>query len=608
VPRSINSRMNWMLRCGLVVAAVGTGAVWAQERLRKNDSDADAPVIASFAPTPSAAGISATGAPTANVPALPSASAAAPAASSLPGGWSSAAATPPAVNAPDPPANAPPAAGENLPVPGVPNVPLAAGDKPLPIDLPSALRLGHAEALDIQIASQQWRAAVAQLQGAWALWLPNIVSGGEYIYHAGPVQGSTGTTTSADRSSLYAGFAPLVQLTLTDAIFTPLAARQTARAQRANIQTNTNDTLRSVALAYFDAEEARADLGSVQDVLVKVRALMNKVDSLAPDLIPTVEKARVRAQYANVEQIAETARARWRVASAELVRILRLEPTLVVEPVEPPNLQITLISPDTPPEELIPLAVERRPEVTFAEAQMLAASERVRQEKWRPFLPTFFLRGDGTQNPDPLMVGTYGAGTNSDLAPFGSRLDLDTQLIWELQGLGFGNLALIHEREANFEQTERQRHRVRELVAREVAQYHADVVAAAARAKQAERELQQATVSANENLAGVGEIKRVGGNINVLVIRPQEAVSAIQQLASAYFDYFGAIADYNRAQFQLYRAMGNPADMVYRELAPQGNAMPNPGANAAPNPGPDLGPNPNANPNPPPPPMGPGMR
>jgi hypothetical protein len=89
--------------------------------------------------------------------------------------------------------------------------------------------------------------------------------------------------------------------------------------------------------------------------------------------------------------------------------------------------------------------------------------------------------------------------------------------------------------------------------------------------------VEQATLSANENLAGVGAIKRVGGNINVLVIRPQEAVSAIQQLTSAYFDYFGAVADYNRAQFQLYRAVGNPADMIYRgENNPAMNAGPAP--------------------------------
>jgi outer membrane protein TolC len=442
--------------------------------------------------------------------------------------------------------------------------PLMADDKPLPIDLPSALRLAHVQALDISIATQQWRAAGAQLQGAKALWLPNVVAGAEYINHAGPLQGTDGTLTNSNRSSLYAGFAPLVTLTLTDAIFTPLAARQVARAQNANIRTATNDTLTSVAMVYFDAQEARAELGAVQDVLNKVQVLVNKVDRIAPELVPAVEKSRVRAQQANIEQIAETARRRWRVASAELDRILRLEPTLVLVPIEPPHLRITLIPPTTPPEELIPIAVARRPEVTFAEAQEQAACERVRQEKWRPFLPTVFIRGGGTQTPDPLMYGTYGGGPGGTLSQFGSRLDVDAQLIWEVRGLGFGNRALVREREANYETSIRQRARSQELVAREVTQSRADVVAAANRVPEAEREVQQALESANENLAGVGQIKRVGGNLNILVIRPQEAVSAIQALASAYFDYYGTVADYNRAQFQLYRALGNPADWLYR--------------------------------------------
>jgi outer membrane protein TolC len=457
---------------------------------------------------------------------------------------------------------------------------LTQDDKPLPIDLPSALQLAHVQALDIAIATQQWRAAGAQLQGAKALWLPSVVAGTEYINHTGPLQATDGTLSNSNRSSLYAGFAPLVTLTLTDAIFTPLAARQVARAQNANIRTATNDTLTSVALVYFDAQEARADLAAVQDVLTKVKALVAKVDSIAPELVPGVEKARVRAQYANIEQVAETARRRWRVASAELDRILRLEPTLVLVPIEPPHLRITLIPPETPADELIPVAVERRPEVAFAEAQAEAASERVRQEKWRPFLPTLFVRGGGTQTPDPLMYGTYGGGPGGTLSQFGSRLDVDAQLIWEIKGLGFGNRALIREREANYETTVRQHARYRELVAREVTQYHADVVAAANRTGQAEREVQQALLSANENLAGVGEVKRVGGNINILVIRPQEAVSAIQALASAYFDYYGTVADYNRAQFQLYRAMGNPADWLYRGENVNGNPVPPPSSQA----------------------------
>ncbi len=81
----------------------------------------------------------------------------------------------------------------------------------------------------------------------------------------------------------------------------------------------------------------------------------------------------------------------------------------------------------------------------------------------------------------------------------------------------------------------------------------------------AEVELREALASVVKNLQGVGETKRVAGNIIILVIRPQEAVAALQALNVAYFDYFGVVAAYNRAQFSLYRALGNPAQKLTRD-------------------------------------------
>ncbi len=49
----------------------------------------------------------------------------------------------------------------------------------------------------------------------------------------------------------------------------------------------------------------------------------------------------------------------------------------------------------------------------------------------------------------------------------------------------------------------------------------------------------------------------------MLVYRPQEAVYALELLMFAYNEYFTTVAEYNRAQFHLYLALGYPA----RELA-----------------------------------------
>jgi outer membrane protein TolC len=464
-------------------------------------------------------------------------------------------------------AQSPPPADASPPAKGVPAAftppPLEPQDAPFPINLPAALQLAHINAWDIAIANQQLRIAAAQLEGAKVLWLPTLYGGVEWVHHDGPLQNVNGSLTDSSRSSLYAGGAPFAVFAVTDALFQPLAQRQVARAQEANVQTATNDTLTSVAVVYFDAQEARADLASILDVSRRVSDLVAKVESLAPGLVPAVEVARVRVLRANVRQAVEVARQRWRVASAELARVLRLSPTVLVEPLEPPHLQVTLIPPERCPDELIPLAVATRPELTYQEALAQAAQERVRQEKVRPFLPILLVRGAGTQTPYPLAFGAFGGGHGDSLSNFNARSDWDVQALWEVRNLGFGNHALVRENQARYELARAQEYRFRDLVAREVVQAHAELQAAHRRTALAEEELREALLSATQNLEGLGETKRVGGNIVILVIRPQEVVAALQSLSQAYYDYYGSVADYNRAQFRLYRALGNPAQQLY---------------------------------------------
>lgn len=437
------------------------------------------------------------------------------------------------------------------------------GEEVLPISLPAAMRLANARAWDIGIAIQQLRIASAQLLGANVLWVPSIIGGVDYVHHDGPVQNlTTGAISNSTYSSLYPGMAPLAVFASTDAIFMPLAQRQVTRAQRANVQTATNDTLTSLAVTYFDAIEARADLAGIEDVVQRMEKMVRKTESLAPELVPDLEVARVKAAFSSAEEVREIARRRWRYTSAEVARVVRLKPTVLIAPLESPLLQVTLIPPERIPDELIPLAIQNRPELTFNQAQVEAARHRMSQEKWRPFLPIFLARGSGTQYPYPMAFGAFGGGTGGTLSEFGVRSDFDLEAIWELRNLGFGNRALIRQRQADFDRSRIEATRVRDIVAKEVTQVWADLQSANRRIREAERELKQALISANENLEGLGETKRVAGNIRELVIRPLEVVFALQVLDKAYYHYFGAIADYNRSQFRLYRALGNPAQAL----------------------------------------------
>lgn len=68
---------------------------------------------------------------------------------------------------------------------GVPSP--ASCDRPLPINLPTALQLAGARPLDIAVASERVRVAAAQLERARVLWLPTVYLGADYLRHDGQI-------------------------------------------------------------------------------------------------------------------------------------------------------------------------------------------------------------------------------------------------------------------------------------------------------------------------------------------------------------------------------------------------------------------------------------
>ena len=103
--------------------------------------------------------------------------------------------------------------------------------------------------------------------------------------------------------------------------------------------------------------------------------------------------------------------------------------------------------------------------------------------------------------------------------------------------------------------------RLQDRVAAEVVQAHAQIESARERVKDAEAGLKDALDSVEKNFEGLTQTKRAG-NLVLLVVRPAEAVASVQALAAAYADYYVALADFNRGQFRLYRALGHPARFV----------------------------------------------
>jgi len=444
--------------------------------------------------------------------------------------------------------------------------------KPLPISLPTALRLANVQATDVAAAAERIRVACAVLAQAKALWLPTITIGGDYNRHDGAIQDSSGAVTDASHGSLMfglgTGIGSAAILSPDDAIFAPLVARQRVRARQADLQAASNDTLVATTDAYFTVQQARGELAGALVATRRTAEIVSRAHKLVSSgLVPALEIDRAEAELARRQQAEFLARERWAVASAELLRIIRLDDgSAQVEPLEPPNLRVDLVDLKRTVDDLIPIALTSRPELRSQQAEVQATLTLLKQERLRPLIPSILLRGYSTPVTGTLAGGVFAGGTNGTIGNTGLRGDLDLQILWQLDNLGFGNRGRIHQREAENRLAVINLFRIQDRVAAEVAQAHAQAQMAARRADFAEKELRAALNSADKNLAALSQTKQAGGVLQTLV-RPQEAVAAVQELGQAFIDYYGAIADYDRAQFWLYRSLGHPAQTLANEGA-----------------------------------------
>jgi hypothetical protein len=491
--------------------------------------------------------------------------------------------------------------------------PLEPGDLRFPINLAAALRLADARPIIVSATGSSVWMAEAQLQKAKVLWIPSLNFATDYIRHdgGGPdlnrgidvpqgenalgqnAPGSLGKPLNQNVNFLYSGagftytpnepnyffqpdpdrpLLPTPQMEfMTDMIFEPLHRRQILNSRRWDIQGAKNDALLMTAQAYFQVHKYRGQYAGALDTVRKGRRLVGEIGELSRDLVQAAEIDRARNLLADLEQQAVSAREQWRIYSAKLTQVLRLDPRAVVEPIERDHLQITLIDPGRPLDDLIPIGLTNRPELASHQAMVQATLVAIRREKLRPLLPSLLI--NGFQTPFELIeAGGYGVGNGGKLNLWSSRDDISPQALWIAEEMGLGYLARVKEQRGMSSQAIVELFKMQDSVAADVTRAQADVQSAAARVVQAERELRSALNNYNGSYEGLKQTKRFG-NVLIQVSRPQEVVFALQLLKTAYDNYFATVAEYNTAQFELFHALGYPA----REIAfarPPGEIMP----------------------------------
>lgn len=459
--------------------------------------------------------------------------------------------------------DSPPALPEPSPAnssgPVDPGSQLVPGQTIEPIDLAAVLRLAGARDLDIAIARERVCQSVAELEQARALWLPSIFIGPNWIRHDGQVQQVDGRIISTSKSSLFLGAtaagggsvsgpipaggpAPVSAFStifrISDAIFQPLAAQRVVAARGAGLQAATNDAILQAAEAFLDLQLAAGRLAAAREGAENAGVLAQLTGSYARTGAGLdADHQRSLAERGRQRKNIEAAVGQLEESSAELIRLLHLDPRLVVAPIEPPTTLIRYIPPEVPLDDLIVEALTNRPELAEAQALVQATLLRLREAKLRPLIPSVAFRYSG---------GGFGGGVNSFFGGFGPRSDADANLYWELTNLGFGDRAVARNRAAQQRTAALELLKVQDRVASDVVRAHKAAIASARQVEETSRVLPQAEESFTLNL---NRIRRSSG-------LPIEVLQPIQALAQARLDHLDAVLAFNRAQFRLQRAIG----------------------------------------------------
>jgi len=429
-----------------------------------------------------------------------------------------------------------------------------------PIDLPTAFRLAGANNLQIAFAAEQVEQAIAQADAADVLWVPSLRGGVIYNNHSGQIQATEGEVINVNRSSLSVvggagtGNAPLnggssgparmfVDLSPVDVLFEPLAARQVVSAREAENIATFNNTLLQTAAAYLDLLRAQAVVSISEEAVKNAEELAR----LTRDYSRTgrglqADAERSQAELENRKRDLLVAKEQVAVTSAELARILRLDPATVLVPAEAVPIPLHLIDENSDVHGLIAQAQASRPELSSASASVQETWYRIRQEKLRPWLPHLY---------SGVSSGGFGGASGSEIDGFSDRTDFDIAAIWEVQNLGLGNSARKREQESLHRQAHITLDRIRDLVATEVAQAHKRVRFRGKQIETTQAQVASATEALSLNLDGIR-----GG-----VVRPIELQQAISALASARRQHVDAILQHNQAQFELLRAIGQPPEL-----------------------------------------------
>jgi outer membrane protein TolC len=452
-----------------------------------------------------------------------------------------------------------------------------------PIDLSSALRLAGVENPELLLARARVSEVVALRQLAVAQLLPNFNAGTNYDQHRGVLQQSNGNILKVNRDALYYGLGAnavaagtvnipglYYNLNVGEAWYGFLVSRQRVTTSQATADAVRNDVLLRVCLAYLDllrGDARRAIVLKNRTEAAELARLTDVYSRRGQGRQADADRAAVELQKRDAELAQAEADAL--TASARLAELLNLDPSTRFRPIDGWAVPTPVVPDPIPLTELLAIALMQRPELAARRSEVQSTLYELSLAKVLPFAPNVIMGlsaggfGGGSNliaQPQGFIAGNGQRQTGPRFGNFDERSDFDVVVFWTFRNLGVGNLALVRAADSRVQQMRLRELETVNMVRREVAQAKARTDARLLQIEAAEKAVKFSSDAYTEDLI------RIRGGQGL----PLEVVDSMRLLARSRLEYLEAIIEYNRAQFQLWVALGRPpADCLARPVPPE---------------------------------------
>jgi len=413
-----------------------------------------------------------------------------------------------------------------------------ASAAPMHVDLPTVMKLAGANNDEIELARVKHAESIAESKLAWQRFWPTLSLGVGYRGHEGRIQDVAGAIFDARKQQYTVGTAVVIDWSPGDLYYSALAAKQKAIAAEQLAEKSRRDIVMEATTRYFDllATEASVviledDLRLTQDYEKQIGGAVTAGTAFRADLL------RVKTQVSRAKLTIRQHQEKRDLAAAALAETLRLPPETELRPAKADLVPVRLNG-KKGVASMLTDAVQNRPELKAASAANSAATFERDRARIAPLIPSVQAG---------YNFGGLGGGFAGDMGNFGDSQDFYAGLGWKIGPGGLFDKQRQVIAGAREEATVLQAGQIKAAIGREV-------VEAAAKSQSAHDQIaiNDEAVTAAEEMAKLAK-ERQASQLGVVL----EYLLAREELTRARQSRVMAVTDFNKAQYELKRAIGN---------------------------------------------------